>query len=93
MLLSFSAGQEGLVVTRSTRRSEADRRGERRVAAAAVRPSELEWHQGFGRVLTDLLRRYAGENEAEQSERGNWYNRPWSDADRMAARKIDIYSF
>ena len=93
MLLSFFARQEGLVVVRSTRRTEANRRGERRVTAAAVRSSEPEWHQGFGRVLTDLLRRYAGEEEADQSERGSWYNRPWSDADRVTARKIDIYSF
>ena len=92
-LLSFSPRQEGQVVTSSTRRIEASRRGERRVAAAAVRPSELEWRQGFGRMLSDLLRRYADENESDQCDRASWYNRPWSDADRIVARKIDIYSF
>ena len=93
MLLSFSPRQEGQVVTSSTRRTEANRRGERRVAAVADRPSELEWRQGFGRMLSDLLRRYADENESDQCDRASWYNRPWSDADRIAARKIDIYSF
>ena len=78
---------------RSSRRLEVNWRGERRVTTAAIRAPELEWHQGFGRMMADLLRRYAGEDTASETEHLAWYNRPWSDADRVAARKIDIHSF
>jgi hypothetical protein len=63
------------------------------MSARTKPPSELDWHQGFGRMLSDLLRRYASEEGGDSGERSNWYNRPWSDADRVVAQKIDIYSF
>lgn len=54
---------------------------------------DVEWHRGFGRRIADLLRRYAGEECPVTVDAATWWNRPWSDADRVAARRIDINSF